>query len=66
MPKKFYDAVVPLGTQGINRTDREVRVVSYRVAGVDYWVATDHHDPTAEQVTFAYKLGFSLTGGNAT
>jgi hypothetical protein len=49
----------------MNPTEREVRLVVYRVAGFDYWVATDHHDPTAEQVTFAYKLRFSLTAGNA-
>jgi hypothetical protein len=56
----FYDAVVLLGTQGINRTEREVRLVGYRVAGVDYWVAADRHDLTAEQIAFAYKLRWNI------
>ena len=52
----FFDAVVLLGTPGINQTERELRLVGYRVAGVDYWVATDRYDLTAEQIAFAYKL----------
>jgi hypothetical protein len=56
----FYDAVVLLGTQGINRTEREIRLVGYRVAGLDYWVATDRHDLTAEQISFAYKLRWNI------
>jgi len=56
----FYDAVVLLGTPGINRTERELRLVGYRVAGVDYWVATDRHDLTAEQIAFAYKLRWNI------
>jgi hypothetical protein len=56
----FFDAVVLLGTQGINRTEKELRLVGYRVAGVDYWVATDRHDLTAEQIAFAYKLRWNI------
>ncbi|MFH2075304.1 MAG: IS4 family transposase [Pseudomonadota bacterium] len=56
----FYDAIVLLGTQGINQTERELRLVGYRVDGVDYWVATDRHDLTAEQVAFAYKLRWNI------
>ena len=56
----FYDAVVLLGTKGINRTEKEVRLVGYRVAGVDYWVATDRHDLTAEQIALAYKLRWNI------
>ena len=56
----FYDAVVLLGTSGINQTDKEVRVVGYRVADVDYWIATDRHDLTAEQIAFAYKLRWNI------
>jgi hypothetical protein len=56
----FYDAVVLLGTPGINRTERELRLVGYRVAGVDYWVATDRHDLTAEQIACAYKLRWNI------
>ena len=56
----FYDAVVLLGTQYVNRTEREVRLVGYRVVDVDYWIATDRHDLSAEQIAFAYKLRWNI------
>jgi hypothetical protein len=56
----FYDAGVLLGTPGINQTEKEIRLVGYRVANVDYWIATDRHDLTAEQVAFAYKLRWNI------
>lgn len=56
----FYDSVVLLGTPGQNQTDRPVRVVGYQVAGVKYYVATDRHDLTAEQIATAYKLRWTI------
>jgi hypothetical protein len=56
----FYDSVVLLGTQYINRTEKEVRLVGYRVANVNYWIATDRHDLSAEQIAFAYKLRWNI------
>ncbi len=56
----FYDAVVLLGTPGINRTERELRLVGYRVTNVNYWIATDRHDLTAEQIASAYKLRWNI------
>jgi len=56
----FYDAVVLLGTPGINQTARELRLVGYRVANVNYWIATDRHDLTAEQIATAYKLRWNI------
>lgn len=56
----FYDAVVLLGTPYVNQTEKEVRLVGYRVANVDYWIATDRHDLSAEQIAFAYKLRWKL------
>lgn len=56
----FYDAAVLLGTPYINQTEREVRLVGYRVANVDYWIATDRHDLSAEQIAFAYKLRWNI------
>jgi hypothetical protein len=56
----FFDAVVLLGTPGINQTERELRLVGYRVANVNYWIATDRHDLTAEQIAFAYKLRWNI------
>jgi hypothetical protein len=52
----FYDAVVILGTPGVNQTERPVRLIGYRVENTDYWVATDRYDLSAEQIAFAYKL----------
>jgi hypothetical protein len=56
----FSDAVVLLGTPYINQTEKEVRLVGYRVANVDYWIATDRHDLSAEQIAFAYKLRWNI------
>jgi hypothetical protein len=56
----FYDAVVLLGTPYVNQTEKEVRLIGYRVANADYWVATDRHDLSAEQIAFAYKLRWNI------
>jgi hypothetical protein len=56
----FYDAVVILGTPGVNQTERPVRLIGYRVENTDYWVATDRHDLCAEQIAFAYKLRWNI------
>ena len=37
----FYDAMVHLGTNGINQTEKPVRVIGYRIDGKHYWLATD-------------------------
>jgi hypothetical protein len=56
----FYDAIVLLGTPYVNQTEREVRLVGYRVENTDYWIATDRHDLSAEQIAFAYKLRWNI------
>jgi len=56
----FYDAVVLLGTPYVNQTEKEVRLVGYRVENVNYWIATDRHDLSAEQIAFAYKLRWNI------
>ena len=56
----FYDAVVLLGSENINQTEREVRVVGYKADGKKYWVATDRFDLTAEQVAMIYKLRWTI------
>jgi hypothetical protein len=56
----FYDALVLLGTKGANQTERELRVVGYRVDNKDYWVATDRHDLSAEDVATVYKLRWNI------
>jgi hypothetical protein len=56
----FYDAIVLLGTPGVNQTEKELRLVGYRVNNVNYWVATDRYDLTAEQVAMIYKLRWNI------
>ena len=56
----FYDALVLLGTLGVNQTEKPVRVIGYRVDGVDYWVATDRFDLTGEEIALAYKLRWEI------
>jgi len=56
----FYDAVVLLGTPGVNQTQKPVRVVGYTVNNVKYWVATSRHDLTAEQIAHIYKLRWDI------
>ena len=56
----FYDAIVLLGTPGINQTEQELRVVGYEVDGIKYWVATNRYDLTAEQVALVYKLRWDI------
>jgi hypothetical protein len=56
----FYDSVVLLGTKGVNRTEKELRLVGYRIDGNEYWVATNRHDLTAEEVAQVYKLRWNI------
>ena len=57
----FYDAEVLLGgVKNINQTKKPVRLVGYRVNGVDYWIATDRRDLTAEQIAQVYKLRWNI------
>jgi len=56
----FYDARVLLGTKDVNQTEREVRVVGYKVDRKSYWVATDRFDLTAEQIALIYKLRWTI------
>ncbi len=57
----FYDAEVLLGTvENNNQTEKPVRLVGYRVDNVDYWVATDRRDLTAEQIAQVYKLRWEI------
>jgi Transposase DDE domain len=56
----FYDSIVLLGTKGTNQTEKELRLVGYRVDGKDYWIATNRHDLTAEEVAQVYKLRWNI------
>lgn len=57
----FFDAEVLLGTeQNKNQSQKPVRLVGYHVDGVNYWIATDRRDLTAEQIAEAYKLRWNV------
>jgi Transposase DDE domain len=56
----FYDASVLLGTEKNNQTQKKVRVVAYRVKGINYWIATDRFDLSAEEVAHIYKLRWNI------
>ena len=57
----FFDAEVLLGTeQNNNQSQKPVRLVGYRIDDVDYWIATDRRDLTAEQIAEAYKLRWNI------
>ena len=56
----FFDAMVLLGTPGVNQTQKPVHLVGYNIEGKSYWVATDRFDLLAEQVALIYKLRWDI------
>ena len=56
----FFDAIVLLGTAGINQTKEQIRLVGYEIDNVKYWIATNRLDLTAEQIAAAYKLRWDI------
>jgi len=56
----FFDAMVLLGTPGVNQSQTPLRVVGYEVDNVRYWIATDRYDLSAEQIARAYKLRWDI------
>ena len=56
----FYDAIVLLGTPGVNQTQKPLRVIGFTVDRKKYWVATSRFDLTAEQIAFVYKLRWDI------
>jgi hypothetical protein len=56
----FYDAIAFLGTPCVNQTEKEVRVVAFRIGLKNYWIATDRFDLSAEQIAAIYKLRWAI------
>lgn len=56
----FYDAIVLLGTPGVNQTEKELRVVGYHVDNKVYWVATNRYGLSAEEIATVYKLRWNI------
>jgi hypothetical protein len=56
----FYDAMVLLGTPGVNQTEKELRVVGYRIDNKEYWIATNRYDLSAEEIATIYKLRWNI------
>ena len=55
MTPSFYSA-----PPYVNQTEKEVRVVAYRVDQKNYWIATNRHDLSAEQIATLYKLRWNI------
>lgn len=56
----FYDAIVLLGTPGVNQTKENIRLIGYRINRKNYWVATNRFDLSAEQIASIYKLRWEI------
>lgn len=57
----FYDAEVLLRTaQNKKQSQKQVWLVGYNVNGVDYLIATERRDLTAEQIAEIYKLRWNI------
>lgn len=56
----FFDAMVLLGSAGINQSQRALRLVGYEVDRIKYWIATNRYDLSAEQIAQAYKLRWNI------
>jgi IS4 transposase len=56
----FFDAMVLLGTAGVNQSQTPLRLVGYEIKGVKYWIATNRYDLSAEQIAQAYKLRWNI------
>jgi hypothetical protein len=56
----FYDAKVLLGQKGASQTEKPLRLIGYEIEGIQYWVASDRFDLTAEQIAFIYKLRWDI------
>jgi len=56
----FYDSLVLLGTPKVNQTQKELRLVGYRVNNTEYWIATNRHDLSGEEVAMVYKLRWEI------
>lgn len=56
----FFDALVRLGNPYTNQTAQPVRLVGYRIGAAEYWVATNRHDLSAEEIALIYKLRWEI------
>ena len=56
----FFDAIVLLGTPGVNQSQTPLRLVGYEIDKVKYWIATNRFDLTADQIAQAYKLRWDI------
>ena len=53
-------SIVRLGHEGVNQTEKELRLVGYRIGDKKYWIATDRFDLSAEQIALIYKLRWNV------
>jgi len=56
----FFDALMLLGNRNQNQTAQPVRLVGYRIGAAEYWVATNRHDLSAEEIALIYNLRWEI------
>jgi hypothetical protein len=56
----FFDAIVLLGTAGVNQSKTPLRLVGYEIDGVKYWIARNRYDLSAEKITQVYKMRWDI------
>jgi hypothetical protein len=44
----FFDAMVLLGTTSVNQSEKPLRLVGYQIEDIQYWIATNRYDLSAE------------------
>lgn len=56
----FFDGLALLGVRGKNMSEKQVRLVGYKVDGKTYWIATNRFDLSADQIATVYKLRWEI------
>ena len=56
----YFDALVQLGSQEDNQTDKAVRLIKYSIEETNYFVATNRFDLEAEEIALIYKLRWDI------
>jgi len=52
----FRDTLALLGTPGVNRSEKPVRIIGYLIGKTNYLIATNRFDLTADQIALIYRL----------
>lgn len=56
----FFDSMVVLVCETSVQTQKDVRLIAYTIKDINYWIATNRFDLTANQIAEAYKLRWEI------